>query len=114
MPLIESYSFGRITIDGHEYASDVLVYPDSVQDGWWRKEGHHLQLEDLDDVLRRSPDVLVIGRGTFGRMKVSPELRDALEQRGLRVIAARTPEAVRRYNELRNEGEVVAALHLTC
>ena len=114
MPLIESYSFGSIVIDGQRYSSDVLVHSDGVQDGWWRREGHHLQLEDLDDIVQRSPDVLVIGTGTFGKMKVCSELKADLERRGIGVIAARTPVAVREYNELRNEGEVVAALHLTC
>ena len=114
MPTIESYSFGRIVIDGRKYTADVLVYPDGVQEGWWRRVSHHLQLEDLDDALRRSPDVMVIGTGTFGRVSVPPELRDELKQRGVKVIAARTAQAVKRYNEIRDQGEVVAALHLTC
>ena len=114
MPLIESYSFGRIVIEGHKYSSDVLVYPESVQDAWQRLEGHNLQLEDLEDALRHSPDVLVIGTGTFGRMKVTSELKAILEQKGVNVIVARTGQAVRKYNEMQNEGEVVAALHLTC
>ena len=114
MPLIESYSFGSIVIDGRKYKSDVLVYPESVQDGWQRLEGHDLQLDDLEDALRRSPNVLVIGTGSFGKMKVTPELKDALERKGIKVIVARTGQAVEKYNEMQNEGEVVAALHLTC
>ncbi|MCG2767873.1 MAG: Mth938-like domain-containing protein [Anaerolineae bacterium] len=114
MPLIESYSFGRIVIEGRKYSSDVLVYPESVQDAWQRLEGHNLQLEDLEDALRHSPDVLVIGTGTFGKMKVTSELKAALEQKGVKVIVARTGQAVRKYNEMQSEGEVVAALHLTC
>ena len=114
MPIIESYSFGRIVINGHKYTSDVLVYPDGVQDGWRRKEGHNLCLEDLEDVLGRSPDVLIVGTGSFGKMKVPAEVKDELERRGIRVIAARTSEAVKRYNEMCGEGQVIAALHLTC
>ena len=114
MPLIESYSFGRIVIEGRKYSSDVLVYPESVQDAWQRLEGHNLQLKDLEDALQHSPDVLVIGTGTFGKMKVTPELKAVLEQKGLKVIVARTGQAMRKYNEMQSEGKVVAALHLTC
>lgn len=114
MPLIESYSFGRISIDGHKYSSDVLIYPERVEAGWWRLEGHNLQLVDLQAVLECSPDVLVIGTGTFGRMVVSSELKDQLERRGVQVVVARTPKAVREYNEIRGEGTVAAAFHLTC
>ena len=114
MPLIESYSFGRMSIDGHKYSSDVLIYPERVEAGWWRREGHNLQLADLQAVLECSPDVLVIGTGTFGRMSVSQELKDRLEGQGIRLVVARTPKAVREYNEIRGQGTVAAAFHLTC
>ena len=114
MPLIESYAFGRISIDGHKYSSDVLIYPERVEAGWWRQEGHNLQLADLQSILECSPDVLVIGTGTFGRMAVSPKLRDQLEGRGIELVIARTPKAVKEYNQIRAKGTVAAALHLTC
>ena len=114
MPLIESYSFGRISIDGHKYTSDVLIYPERVEAGWWRQEGHNLQLADLRAVLECSPDVLVIGTGAFGRMAVSPELKDQLEGQGVKLVVARTTKAVREYNDICGRGTVVAALHLSC
>jgi len=40
--MIESYKFGEILIDGVTYTSDVIIYPDSVDFKWWRKEGHLL------------------------------------------------------------------------
>jgi hypothetical protein len=45
--MITSYDFGHIIIDGKRYTSDLIVFPDRVKVGWWRKEGHRLQLEDL-------------------------------------------------------------------
>ena len=33
---------------GLAYSSDVVITPEGVQDGWWRKEGHNLAIEDLD------------------------------------------------------------------
>jgi hypothetical protein len=67
---IEKYSFGSITIDGRTYKNDLIIYPDRIQDGWWRKEGHLLQLEDIGGVLQKRPDVLVVGRGESARMRV--------------------------------------------
>ncbi|HDD24034.1 MAG TPA: hypothetical protein ENF52_01190, partial [Chloroflexi bacterium] len=62
---IESYEFGRITIRGQTYTSDVLVFPDGqVQSNWWRAEGHRLRLEDLTELLSQRPDVIVVGTGS--------------------------------------------------
>ena len=60
---IDSYSFGIIMIDGKTYTSDVIVFPERVFSPWWRKEGHFLRMEDLAEVLREKPDIIVIGTG---------------------------------------------------
>lgn len=112
--MIDSYSFGSVTVDGKTYKSDLIIYPDRVDSSWWRREGHALCLEDLEEVLRHKPEVLVIGQGKPGLMKVRPELSERLRQQGIEVFAAPTTRAVRRYNELCGRKKVVAALHLTC
>jgi hypothetical protein len=112
--MIESYAFGRLTVNGKSYSSDLIIYPDRVDSTWWRKQGHDLCLEDLAEVLRYQPEVLVIGQGKPGLMKVRAELVDQLRQKGIQVIAAPTEKAVRTYNELCTGKKVVAALHLTC
>ena len=66
---IDSYSFGRIVINGKTYTSDVIIYPDRVHAPWWRKDGHLLQLADLAEALQAKPDVLVIGTGYAGVMR---------------------------------------------
>lgn len=112
--MIDSYSFGHITVDGRSYTSDLIIYPERVDSSWWRKEGHKLQLQDLQDVLEYRPEVLLVGQGNPGRMKVPDELVRELEQRGIRVWFGPTEEAVQRYNKLGTSKRVVAALHLTC
>jgi hypothetical protein len=112
--MIDAYAFGRITVDGKDYRADLLLLPDRVLDSWWRKEGHNLCLEDLDEALAAAPEVLVIGQGRPGLMKVPETLVQELERRGIEVRVAPTEKAVRAYNELYGKRKVVAALHLTC
>jgi len=113
--LIEDYSFGRIVIDGKTYRQDVIVFPDRVEPNRWRKEGHSLCLEDLEEVLRDPPEVLVVGTGYVGLMRVPREVREKLEEMGIRVVVEKTGKAYRTFNKLLSEGRrVVAALHLTC
>ncbi len=112
---IEDYRFGRIRIEGREYTSDVIVTPEAVRDGWWRREGHRLHAEDLDAVLAARPQAVVVGTGYYGRMAVPEATRRLLEARGIRVVLAPTGEAVARFNAMQREyARVVAALHLTC
>ncbi|MEA3403078.1 MAG: MTH938/NDUFAF3 family protein [Armatimonadota bacterium] len=113
-PRIEDYGFGRIVIDGTRYSNDVIIYPERVDDSWWRDQGHLLQMVDLDGVLQANPDVLVVGTGAYGRMRLADGVEEALAQRDIDVVAAQTDEAVERYNELAPGRRTVAALHLTC
>lgn len=113
-PTIEDYRFGRIRIDGREYSCDVIIFPDHVQSDWWREQGHSLAMADLETVLERKPGTLIVGRGAHGRMSIPEETRAQLEEKGIEVRAERTDRAVELYREIMGEGEVVAALHLTC
>ncbi|MEM1689081.1 MAG: Mth938-like domain-containing protein [Candidatus Hadarchaeales archaeon] len=111
---IESYEFGRIIIDGKTYTSDVLVFPDRVRDKWWRKEGHRLDVDDLEEILKFQPAVLIVGTGYSGCMEIPDSTKRYLEMKGIRLIEAKTGEAVKLYNSLSEKEKVAAALHLTC
>jgi hypothetical protein len=110
----DAYRFGCITIAGKDYRTDVLVYPDRVEDQWWRKEGHRLCLDDLKGVLGEHPDTLVVGTGYLGRMAIDQEVPEALEKQGITLLAHTTGKAWTEFNRLKGSQKVVAALHLTC
>jgi hypothetical protein len=113
---IESYSPGRIVVDGVELRRDVIVLPDRVLTEWWRRDGHSLVMEDLDDVLEDLPQRLILGCGYASRLEPEPSVIEALAKRGVKVEALPTDQAVERFEELeaRNPAAVAAALHLTC
>jgi hypothetical protein len=113
MPRIEDYAFGRVLVDGEEHTKDVIVLPSRVVGSWWRREGHALVLEDLDEVLDELPERLIVGTGAYGRMRPDPGVLEQLRARKIEVESLPTPDAVRRYGEL-DEARTAAALHLTC
>lgn len=112
--IIEHYSFGSITIDGKTYTSDVIIYPGRVDSSWWRKEGHNLQAVDLTDAVKAKPQILVVGTGASGVMRVPKETISHLTSKGIEVHVERTDKAVELFNKLQKEKIVIAALHLTC
>jgi hypothetical protein len=113
---IESYSPGRVVVDGVELNRDVIVLPNRVLRNWWRRDGHSLAMQDLDDVLDELPERLIVGCGHSSRLEPDPAVIEALARRGVKVEALPTQEAVARYEELetRDPAAVAAALHLTC
>jgi hypothetical protein len=113
MARIEQYRFGRVVIDGTEQTRDVIVLPHRVVTNWWRRDGHALVLEDLEEVLEELPDRLVVGTGAEGRMRPDPACLDQLMERGVEVEVLRTDEAIDRYETL-DQRRTAAALHLTC
>lgn len=112
---IDDYHFGHICVEGHSYDADVVIFPDHVQERWWRREGHRLVQEDLTTVLAKKPQMLVIGTGYYGRMQVPAGTLDSFRAAGVDVRIAKTGEAVNEFNQLQREcASIVAALHLTC
>jgi hypothetical protein len=112
--IIDSYQFGLIVVSGKKYTSDVIIFPDRVRDNWWRKTGHQLCLKDIAEVMTENPEVLVVGTGDSGLMKVLPEVQQAVKAQGIKLIVEATDEACHTYNQLCHSQRVVAALHITC
>jgi hypothetical protein len=113
---VESFSFGRVTIDGKTYSKDLILLHGNVISPWWRQAGGHLfAVEDLQEVIDAAPDVVVLGTGAYGLVRVKDDLVEAFQDAGTRVVSARTGEAVERLNQLLDQNQdVAAALHLTC
>ena len=114
VPQIESYRFGYLVVDGQEHHGDLIILPDRVLDGWWRKEGHALHPEDLGAVFEAKPDLLVVGQGASGLMVVARETILSLAEAGIELIAQPTDKACQTYKRLCEQRLVAAALHLTC
>lgn len=71
--MIDFYEFGRIKINGKLYFKDLIIFPDGIKENWWRKEGHKLGAEDIEEVIAEKPEVLIVGTGYYGYMEVLQE-----------------------------------------
>jgi hypothetical protein len=114
--MIEKNRFGAMVVDGKFYTADLKIFPDgTVVSGWRRAEGHRLCIEDLQDLIAEEPQVIVIGTGVFGRMKVAPALAEFLGTQKIELVAQRTGRAAETFNRHRDTGRKIAAgFHLTC
>lgn len=113
-PEVESYRFGQMVVDGEEHTNDLILLPDRVISNWWRDQGHRLSVVDLEEVFDAQPEVLVVGTGANGVMRVPEETREAVRQAGIELEIAKTGQAWKRYNDLQQERAAAGAFHLTC
>jgi hypothetical protein len=110
---IDSYSFGKIIIDGKAYRSDVIIFPDRIKANWYRIKGHEVSPSDINEIIEAKPNLLIIGTGAYGLVKVSQETKELLRKNSIELIAKPTKKACEEYNRRKSE-KVIAGLHLTC
>lgn len=114
MNIIDKYQFGRIIINGLSYHNDIIIFPDYLQQNWWREEGHLLKINDLTSIIDYQPDTLIIGTGMFGLMKIEYALVEKLKDLKIKnIMVEKTMRACELFNK-ETSPRKTAALHLTC
>ena len=113
--MIEQYTFGNVVVNGVSFNNDIKIIQGNVVSEWWRKSGHFVEVDDIQDILKSKPDILVMGKGQPGQMKSTDALRKFLAKNNIELIEEKTYEAVETFNRLFKEGKNVAAgFHLSC
>lgn len=118
--MIDSYKFGKITINGETYDHDVEVRWNGEVLEWWRNEGHVFGTDDLRRAVKQEPEAIVLGTGANGKAEVPKETKTFLHEQDIKVIIDKTPAAVKSFETLVEEGnekapeKTIGLFHLTC
>ncbi len=113
--MIEACSFGSMVIDGRNFSSDLVIYPDGrVVDNWRRERGHRLSINDIALLIESEPEVIVVGTGINGLMKPKAGLAELLSQKNIVFLSAPNQKAMNLYNEQINRKRAGACFHLFC
>jgi hypothetical protein len=119
---IEHFEWGKFQINGKYHSAegegvgkDIFMHGGAVQ-AWHARKGHRLKPDMVSCVLGKEIDVLVIGNGVNGALKVTKKTRNAINAAGIKkLIVETTPKACATYNQLVREGKQAALLaHGTC
>jgi hypothetical protein len=116
---IDDTEFGSITIAGKTYEHDVVIrLSDKVVK---RKKklskrlygtSHTVSEDEARFVFEKGCKELIFGTGQYGNAALSPEAAAFLKKKGCKVIAKRTPKALKIYNLTRKPK--VGLFHVTC
>jgi hypothetical protein len=83
---------------------------------WAERKGHRLTPKMVKPALRPDVEILVIGNGVNGAIKVTGKTRQAIAAAGIdTLMIEKTPKACELFNQLARQGLAVALLaHGTC
>ena len=116
---IEGTEFGSITIDGKTYEYDVIIRLSGEVEKRRKKlskeqygTSHILSKAEAKSVFEDGCELLVIGAGQQGNVRLSPEAGAYFEKKGCQVMVQPTPEAIGSFNESR--AKKIGLMHVTC
>jgi len=110
---LDATSFGSITISGKKYDHDVYVFWNGTVE---RRVGDHtVPARQTEYMVKKKPEIIVIGTGQFGIVRVLSESEKLARKQNIEVVKARTPQAIGIFNEAMKQGKRVSAIiHVTC
>jgi hypothetical protein len=116
---IERSEFGNITIDGETYPHDVII----SLSGKVRKRkkklsneqygtSHIISKAEAKSVYEKGCDLLIVGAGQEGHVRLSPDASEYLAKNGCAVVVQPTQVAIRTFNQ--STVKKIGLIHVTC
>jgi len=116
---IERSEFGNITIDGQTYPHDVIISLAGKikkrKKKLSKKEygtSHIISKAEAKSIFEKGCDLLVVGTGQEGQVRLSAEASQYLAKKGCAVVLQPTQEAIRRFNQ--STAKKIGLIHVTC
>jgi hypothetical protein len=118
-PKLEGTGFGWIDVDGERISHDILIRLDGEVIKRKKKlskeiygTSHTISQTEAEYIYQEGAELLLIGGGQFGRVKLSPEAAAYFGSKGLEVQIQKTPQAAKRWNE--TPSGTIGLFHITC
>ena len=117
---ISKIKWGKIEIAEKKY-HDILVYGDTVEERDYPKlkeyfdTSHEIGKWEVEKLFSNDPEVIIIGTGWFGIVKIPDGMKEEAEKKGIKLKILKSNKAVSEYNKLIDSNKAVNALiHSTC
>jgi len=116
---IDRSEFGSITIDGKTYDHDVMIGLTGEVSKRKKKlskqqygTSHVVSKVEAKAVFEKGCDLVIIGSGQEGNVRLSPEAEEYFAKKGCEVLLQPTQDAIRSFN--RSTKRKIALMHVTC
>ena len=116
---IDGTEFGAVTIDGKTYDHDVVIRLSGKVEKRRKRlskqqygTSHIISKAEAKFLFEKGCDLLIVGTGQDGNVRLSPEASAFFVKKDCRVVLQRTPEALLTFNQSREK--TIALMHVTC
>jgi len=116
---IEATEFGSITVDGTTYDHDVVIRLSGKVEKRRKRlskeeygTSHIVSKAEAKFVFEDGCELLIVGAGQHGNVRLSREASEYFDKKRCRVILQPTPEAISTFNQ--SPGKKIALMHVTC
>jgi hypothetical protein len=118
-PVLNGTGFGWIDVNDERISHDILIRLDGSVSKRKKKlskeiygTSHTISQAEAEYIYQEGAEVLLIGGGQFGRVRLSPEAEAFFQDRKCNVDIRPTPEAVKAWNE--STQTLLGLFHITC
>jgi hypothetical protein len=116
---IDATEFGAITIDAKTYEHDVIIRLSGKVEKRRKRlskekygTSHIVSKDEAKFVFEGGCELLIVGAGQDGNVRLSPEASAYFDNKHCHVIVQPTPEAIVSFN--RSRDKKIALMHVTC
>lgn len=96
--MIDGYVFGTISVNGNTFNNDVEVHWNGDVLKWQRSSQGLILPEDLAQTLKYEPNMIFIGTGFDGLIKVEDETIKKLRAKGIEPVINKTRIVIQEFN----------------
>jgi len=111
-PIINSSGFGYIVINNEQIKHHVVVYYDGEVLKNEPVAHDCITITFVEKYLNPDIELVIIGTGVGGVLNVPAEIAPYLKQKGIELIAEKTPRIIKAFNSTAKN--TVALIHVTC
>ncbi len=111
LPKITNISLGSIEVNRRKYDTTIIVFWDG--EVLEREKKKIFLKRDLLDILLKDPEIVIIGNGLAGNVKIEQSALDYSKFNGIELIVKATKEAAKEFNDLLRKKKVAAVFHIT-
>lgn len=116
-PEIIFAKWGEIKVGESTY-KDVKCFPGGSRAWDWNQTGTKhvpgIQIEDIEELVEKGTQVIVLSKGYHERLQTSPEAIHYLENKKIPFYILQTEKAIKQYNTLCADTQVGGLFHSTC
>ena len=119
MKKIDKFGFGSAVIGGTKHIRDLILLPNEAvkyrTGGFWVVGSHCIDKKEVEQLFASGAQAVIVGVGVFSRAHLSADAAAYAKGQSAEQFILPSREAVRKWNQLADEGKKAAALiHITC